>query len=248
MLDIFREVFMPFIIFFPSGKNLWQLFAVFFLTGIGFYFAGSSDVAEAEKYKDGPRALGVAEVNQESLLYEYVKLTGFTDGAYMYSYFQEGKDKEKIDETKAITLYYALLAPEELEVSLNNKQTQPRVFVRQILPDEQRSCIDTQEGCVGSKEITLEGRLTKKMPLEDDITFVKDLAETSLYTVDDNTIYLDVDWRPVTAESASSGKPFAIGWMVVSALLGAFTFYRSRRNKVATPTVSNASSPTQEQL
>jgi hypothetical protein len=236
---------MPFIILAPSGKNLWQLFAVFFLAGVVFYFAASSDTAEANKYKDGPRTLEVAEVNQESLEYEYVKLTGFTDGAYMYSYFQEGKDKEKIDETKAITLYYALLTPEELEVSLGGEQTQPRVFVRQILPEEQRTCVDTG-GCVDSMEVGLEGRLTKTMPLEDDITFVKDLAESSLYTVDDNTLFLDVDWQPKTMDDAASGKPFAIGWMVVSALLGVFTFYRSRRNKVATPTVSNASSPTQE--
>jgi hypothetical protein len=238
---------MPFIIFLPSGRNLWQLFAVFFLAGVGFYFAASSDNAEAEKYKDGPRALDVAEVSQESLEYEYVKLTGFTDGAYMYSYFKEGRNEEKIDETKAITLYYALLAPEELEVSLGGEQTQPRVFVRQILPDEQRSCVDTEEGCVGSMEVALEGRLTKKMPLEDDIDFVKDLAESSLYTIDGNTLFLDVDWKPKTMDDAASGKPFAIGWMVVSALLGVFTFYRSRRNKVAAPPASNASSPTQEQ-
>jgi hypothetical protein len=239
---------MPFIILLPSGKNLWQLFVIFFLTGVGFYFAGSSDVAEAEKYKDGPKAVDVAELNSASPTYDYVQLTGLTDGAYIYSYFAEGKDEAKVDKTKAIVLYYALHTPEQLELSLNNEQSQPAVLVRQYLPEDQVACIDSEAGCMTGGEMTLEGRLTKELPYKEDQEYFDKLAKTGLYTFDGNMLYLNADWKPKTMDEAASGKPFAIGWMVVSALLGAFTFYRSRRNKVATPTASNASSPTQEQL
>lgn len=226
---------MPFIIFLPSRKNLWQLFIIFFLMGVGFYFAGSSDVAEAEKYKDGPKAVDVAELDAKNLEYDYVKLTGLADGAYIYSYFAEGKDEEKIDKTKAIVLYYALHTPEQFDLSINNQQSQPAVLVRQYLPEDQVACIDSEAGCLAGGEMMLEGRLTKELPYKEDQEHFDELIKTGLYALDSNTLYLNADWKPKTMDEAASGKPFAVGWMIVSALLGAFTFYRSHRNKTAAP-------------
>jgi hypothetical protein len=226
---------MPFIIMLPDRKNIWQLFLLFTLLGVGFYFAASSDNVEAAKYEDGPKAADVETLTQESLEYDYVNLTGLNDSAYIYSYFSEGNDEENVNTEKAVILYYTLHTLKEFDLAIAGEQSRPAVVVRQHVPVEERACVDSEEGCLVGGEITLEGRLSKDVSFPDDKEAVDKLAADFLYTVDDNTLYFDADWRPVTAESAASGKPFAIGWMIISGLLTAFTFYRSRRKKDVTP-------------
>ncbi len=233
---------MPLIIMLPAGRNLWQLFGIFFLMGVGFYFAASGDNAEAEKYKGGPKAADVETLNAENLEYDYLNLTGLNDSYYTYSYFSEGKDEEKVDTDKAIILFYTLHTLEELDASISGEQSRPAVVVRQYIADEQRTCIE-DDSCLAGGEMTLEGQLSKDLSDSDDKEAVDKLAKDGLYTFDEDTLYFDADWKPVTAESASGGKPFAIGWMVVSGLLTAFTFYRNRRTKGA----PDPTPPAQEQ-
>jgi hypothetical protein len=237
---------MAFIIMLPAGRNIWQLFALLTLMGVGFYFLSQGDKAEADQYKDGPKTADVetliAETSgAEDLEYDYLKLTGLSDSAYIYSYFSEGKDEETVDTQKAIILYYALLNLEEFDLSIAGEQSRPTVVVRQVVPEEKRACIETEDGCLTGGETTLEGRLSKDPIYPDsDQESLDKLAKDLLYTLDDNTLYFDADWRPKTVEETSGGGAFWIGFSVLWGVATAFTFYRSRRKKAVTP-------PTQEQ-
>jgi hypothetical protein len=226
---------MPFIIMLPSGKNIWQLFLIFTLMGVGFYFLSENDKAEADSYKDGPKAADVETLSADSLEYDYVKLTGLNDSAYIYSYFSEGKDEENVNTEKAVILYYTLHTLKEFDLAIAGEQSRPAVVVRQHVPIEERACVESEDGCLAGGEIVLEGRLSKDLPFPDDKEAVDKLAADFLYSVDDNTLYLDADWQPKSVEETSGGGSFWIGFTVLWGALTAFTFYRSRRKKVTPP-------------
>jgi hypothetical protein len=223
---------MPFIIMLPDRKNIWQLFLIFTLMGVGFYFLSEGDKREANIYKDGPKAADVETLTQDSLEYDYVKLTGLNDSAYIYSYFSEGNDEENVNTEKAIILYYTLHTLKEFDIAIAGEQSRPAVVVRQHVPLEERACAESEEGCLVGGEMTLEGRLSKDLSYPDDKEAVDKLAADFLYTLDDNTLYFDADWRPKTVEATSGGGSFWIGFTVLWGALTAFTFYRSRRKNI----------------
>jgi hypothetical protein len=227
---------MPFIILLPSGKNIWQLFLVFTLLGVAFYFLSESEKTEANTYKDGPKTADVQTLNAQSLEYNYLSLTGLSDSYYIYKAFAEDNDEDNVDTEKAIVLYYALHTLEELDASIAGEQSRPAVVVRQTLPAEERACVETEEGCLAGGEMTLEGRLSKDVPYPDDKEGVDRLAKDGLYTLD-NTLYFDADWQPKTVAETASGGSFWMGWIVVGGLLTAFMFYKSRRKNVTNPPV-----------
>jgi hypothetical protein len=221
------EVFMPFI--FYVWKNRWLRYPLLLLIGGFIYLAGMGAGDEAAKYKDGPQTVDIESLSEANLEYDYVKLTGFADSAYYYTYYTEGKEKEQADEDKDIELYYALHTVADLDVAISGGQSQPAVLVKQFLPKEERACIDTAEGCDISGELTLEGRLSKEPPLIADKGYFEELAK-DLYIIDGNTLYLDAHWKPSTASSASVLGSVGLGWIGATIAGLAYGIFR-RRNK-----------------
>jgi hypothetical protein len=213
-------------------KNRYLRYPVLLLIGGFIYLASMGARDEAANYKDGPQSVDVETLGAENLEYDYVKLTGLSDSYYIYSYFSEGKDEEKADTDKAIILYYALHTLEEFDTSIAGEQSHPAVVVRQILPQEQRACVETEEGCLTGGEMTLEGRVSKEMTYESDKEALDKLAADGLYTFDDNTLYFEEGWKPATASSASELRGVGLGWIGVT-VAGLFYSMFKRRKKNA---------------
>jgi hypothetical protein len=215
-------------------RNRYLRYPILFLIGGFIYLGGVGMRGEAAKYKDGPQTVGMEALSAENLEYDYVKLTGgIADGAYYYTYYTEGKDEEQADEDKAIELYYAVHTLGGLDGVLNGEQVPATVLVKQFLPKEERACIDTEEGCDISGEMTLEGRLSKEPPLIADKGYFEELAK-DYYIIDENTLYLDTSWKPATMSGASFGQLMGMSWVGATLAGLAYGIFR-RRGKKNTP-------------
>jgi hypothetical protein len=213
-------------------KNRYLRYSLLLLLGGFIYLMGLGAGGEAAKYKDGPKSVDIETLSAENLEYDYIKLTGgIADGAYYYTYYTEGKDEEQADEDKAIELYYAVHTLDGLDGVLNGEQVPAKVLVKQFLPKEERACIDTEEGCDISGEMTLEGRLSKEPPLIADKGYFEELAK-GYYTIDENTLYLNTFWKPSTATSASVLGNVGLGW-IGATIAGLFYSIFKRRKKNA---------------
>jgi hypothetical protein len=216
-------------------RNIWLRYPLFLLVGVFIYLGGISENDDAKKYEGGPKEVDVESLSAANLEYDYLKLTGLNDSYFIYSYYAESKDEEKVDEDKAIVLYYALHTLEEFDVSIAGEQSRPAVLVRQVLPEDQRACVESEEGCLVGGEMTLTGQLTKEMPFSDNDekeAFTK-LAEGGLYTVDENTLYFNADWDVPTETNAAITKNLGLIWMGLTALGLVYSVNKRRRRKVA---------------
>lgn len=216
-------------------RNIWLRYSILLAVGIFIYLGGLSENDDAKKYARGPEAVDIESLSGKNLEYDYLTLTGLNDSYYIYAYFSEGKDEEKIDKDKAIILYYALHTLEELDVSIAGEQSRPTVLVRQVLPEDQRACVESEEGCLVGGEMTLTGQLTKEMPYsgDDEKEAFDKLAQDGLYTVDENTLYFNADWDVPTESNASITKGLGIVWMGLTALGLAYSVNKRRKKKVA---------------
>jgi hypothetical protein len=222
-------------------RNIWLRYSILLALGVSIYLGGISENDDAKKYEGGPKEVDVESLSAKNLEYDYLTLTGLNDSYFLYAYFSEGKDKEKIDKDKAIILYYALHTLEELDASIAGEQSRPTVLVRQVLPEEQRACVESEDGCLTGGEMTLTGQLTKERPFEGDDekeAFTK-LAEGGLYTVDENTLYLNADWDVPTESNASITKGLGVVWTGLSALGLAFSWNKRRKRKLAELAITN---------
>lgn len=225
-------------------KNRWIRYPLLLLLGGFIYLAGMGAGDEAAKYKDGPQTVDVETLSAANLEYDYVKLTGFNDSFYIYSYYSEGRDEEKADTDKAIVLFYTLHNIEQFDASIAGEQSQPAVVVRQVLPTEQRACVDSEEGCLVGGELTLEGRLSKDVYAPSDKEAIDKLAADGSYIVNENTLYFEADWKPSTASTASSAKTAGLGWLGATIVGLFYSIFKGRRkNKAGEPVLA----PSQEQ-
>lgn len=218
---------MPLILY--VWKNRYLRYPLLLLIGGFIFLMGSAAGDEAAKYKDGPQTVDIETLSADNLEYDYVKLTGLADSAYYYTYQVEGNDENVADEDKPVDVYYALHTLDAFDRSISGEQVEAKVLVKQFLPKEERACINTQEGCDISGELTLEGRLSKEPPLVSDKPHFEALAK-DLYVIDENTLYLDTFWKPATSSGASIGRTLGIGWVGTTLAGLAFGIYR-RRNK-----------------
>jgi hypothetical protein len=214
-------------------RHLWLRYTILLAIGFFIYLGGLGEIDEAKTYQDGPKAADVTSLSEKNLEYDYLEVTGLNDSYYSYSYYSEAKDEEKADTDKAVVLYYPLLVLEEFDTSIAGEQSRPTVIVRQVLPQEQRACIET-DSCLAGGEMTLEGRLSKDLPYSSDKEAVAKLIEGGLYTVDANTLYFDADWKPSTVSSGGTTKNIGLGWMLLTALSLPLTLFL-RRRKAAQP-------------
>lgn len=226
-------------------RHLWLRYAVLLAIGFFIYLAGLGEIDEAKTYQDGPQAGDVASLSEKSLEYDYFKLTGLNDSYYSYSYYAEGEDEERADTDKAIVLFYPLLVLEEFDTSIAGEQSRPSVIVRQVLPEEQRACIET-DSCLEGGEMTLEGRLSGEMLYSSDKQAIDKLTEGGFYIVDANTLYFDADWKPSTVSSGGTTKNIGLGWMLLTALSLPLTLFL-RRKKVEKQTATDSGLAPQEQ-
>jgi hypothetical protein len=219
-------------------RNFWLRYAVLIGAGLFIWMGGLFEMDEARTYKDGPKATDISAISQDSLEYDYLTLTGLNDGSYVYSYIKKD-DKtanSDVDLSENIILYYALLKQDQYDVSINNEQSSPTVLVRQILPEADKACVET-ESCLTGDEMRVQGRLMKETDSTDQKEF-EELAKTSLYTISDQTLYFDADWEPTTSSSAGITKGLGITWTSLAALALAFNLYL--RRKKATTLASQA--------
>jgi hypothetical protein len=214
-------------------KNRYLRYPLLLLIGGFIYLAGMGAGDEAAHYKDGPQAVDIETLSAENLEYDYLKLTGLNDSYYIYSYYSEGKDEEKADTDKAVVLYYTLHALNELDASIAGEQSRPSVVVRQVLPTEQRACVESTDGCLTGGEMTLEGRLSKEMTYPSDKEALDKLAKDGLYTFDENTLYFEADWKPATTSNASTAKTAGLGWL--GATIAGLVYSIFKRRKQNTP-------------
>jgi LPXTG-motif cell wall-anchored protein len=226
---------MPLILY--VWRNRWLRYFLLLLVG-GFIYLGATGMGdEAAKYADGPQSVDIETLTSESLENDYVQLTGLTDGGYMYSFSKEG-NSEEIDLEESIILYYALHTPEQYDVALQGGASQPPVFVRQVLPQEQRACVNSEEKCLTPGELTLEGRLSKTIPFEADQDDFDDVFKNGGYVTDANTLYLDANWQPVTASGASTGKNVGLAWLGATVAGLFYSIFKRRKKNVADVPIS----------
>jgi hypothetical protein len=231
-------------------RTIWLRYSILLALGGFIYLGGLTENDDANKYKSGPKDADVESLSEKNLEYDYLTLTGLNDSYYAYGYYSEGKDEEKIDKDKAIILYYALHTLEELDVSIAGEQSRPTVIVRQVLPEEKRACVDTDE-CLAGGDMTVVGQLSKDLPYADEKDVVDKLTEGGLYTIDENTFYFDADWKQPTESNASITKGIGVVFMGLSALGLAYSLNKRRKKKALVEPLTNtndSSLSSQEQL
>lgn len=218
---------MPFI--FYVWKNRWLRYGVLLFLGGFIYLAGMGASDQAAKYKDGPQVVDVTALSAANLEYDYLKLTGFTDSQYYYTYeIEEGKEDD-VNTDKPIVLFYALWAGDQLDAFAAGETAKPAAFVKQVLPMEQRGCVETEEGCLQMAEVQLEGQLLKEITGEYNKDTLNKLITEGGYTVDANTLYFDANWKPSTEGSASTAKTVGLGWLGATVAGLAFSIFRRRK-------------------
>jgi hypothetical protein len=212
--------------------GIWIRHIILFLVGLFFVLVASSLTDEASTYRKGPEAIDAATLSDKNLEYDYLELSGFTDGFHYIYYFapDNAKDENDVDLEEEIVMYYALLDEKQYDRSMNGEQSKPAVLIRQILPeDTDRSCAETDEGCLTAGELTLTGRLMPTLPNEeDDETFSK-VVDEGLYATNNKTLYFDADWRPATSGLASFAKYFSWLWIGLTALSLPWSLSRRRK-------------------
>jgi hypothetical protein len=212
--------------------GIWIRHIVLFLVGLFFVAVASSLNDEARTYKDGPKATDAAAVTEATLEYDYLELSGFTDGFHYVYYFQpeNSTDENDVDLEEEIVMYYALLDEKQYDRSMNGEQSKPAVLVRQILPeDTDRSCAETDEGCLSPGKLTLTGKLMPTLPNEkDDETFTKVIDE-GLYATNNKTLYFDADWEPATSGVAGFARTFSWLWVGLTAVSLPWSLSRRRK-------------------
>jgi hypothetical protein len=213
-------------------KNRYLRYPILLLIGGFIYLMGAGAGDEAAKYKDGPQTVDIETLSAANLEYDYLKVTGFTDSQYYYTYQTEEGKEDEVNTDKPIVLFYALWAGEQLDAYMAGEAARPVAFVRQLLPLEQRGCVETEAGCMEMTEATVEGRLLKEITLENDKDTLNKLITEGGYTADENTLYLDASWRPATARSASVLGNVGLGW-VGATVAGLFYSIFKRRKKNA---------------
>jgi hypothetical protein len=227
---------MPLILY--VWKNRWLRYPLLLLVGGFIYLAGMGMGDEAAQYADGPQTVDIATLSADSLESDYVQLTGLTDGGYMYSFTKEDNQSQEIDLDESIILYYALHTPEQYDVALQGGGSQPPVFVRQVLPQEQRACVNSEEKCLVPGELTLEGRLSTTIPFEADQDDFDDVFTNGMYIADANTLYLDANWKPATAGTASLGKNIGLAWLGATVAGLFYSIFKRRKKNIADVPIS----------
>jgi hypothetical protein len=214
-------------------KRFWLRYAVLLNIGGFIYLAGLGQIDEAKIYQDGPQSADVETLAPENLKYDYLTLTGLNDSYYSFSYYSESSSDEQVDKDKQIVLFYTLQILEEFDASIAGEQSHAAVIVREVLPDEKRACVE-DDSCLEGGEMTLEGRLSEQPPYSSDQEAIDMLVKDGLYTVDENTLYFDASWRPVTSSTANITKNVGLGWMLVVALLLLLNVLLRRKTQTAT--------------
>lgn len=226
-------------------RNVWLRHLALFAIGLTLFFVGSSLSKEANVYKDGPQRVDAASLSENNLEYDYITLTGLTDGFHYVYYFEpeNATSKNDVDLDKQIVMYYALLDQKQYDRSMEGEQSKPAVLVRQILPqDVDRTCAETDEGCLSSGELTLTGRLTTTVLKEEDTDLFNSVVEEGLYTTNNKTLYFDADWKPATTTSA--GITSYASWILIGLTALSLPWTLSRKRK---QTEAAAQTPEQEE-
>jgi hypothetical protein len=236
------------VLFLFIWRRFWLRYVVLLNIGGFIYLAGLGQIDEANLYKDGSQSANVETLTSENLKYDYLTLTGLNDSYYSFRYFSETATDEQVDKDKQIVLFYTLQTPEELDASLAGKQSHAAVIVRQVLPEEKRACVE-DDSCLEGGEMTLEGRLSKTIAYASDQGAIDMLVKNGLYSVDENTLYFDASWQPVTSSTATITKNVGLGWMLVTALLLLLNVFSRRKKQMATnlspddPAATESSAP-----
>jgi hypothetical protein len=213
-------------------RNIWLRHLALFAIGLGLFFLGSGWTKEANTYKNGPQPLDAASLTEKNLEYDYLTLTGLTDGFHYIYYFEpeNATNSNDVDLDKQIVLYYALLDPKQYDRSMNGDQSKPAVLVRQVLPqDVDRTCAETDEGCLTPGELTLTGRLMTGVLKEEDTDLFNDVVEKGLYATNTKTLYFDADWKPATTTSAGVTSYASWIWVGLTAISLPWTLSRKRK-------------------
>jgi hypothetical protein len=213
-------------------KTRWLRYGILLFLGAFIYLAGMGASDEAAQYKDGPQAIDVESLSAANLEYDYLKVTGFTDSQYYYTYQTEEGKEDEVNTDRPIVLFYALWVGDQLDAFMAGEAAKPVAFVRQQLPLEERGCVETEAGCMEMTEATLEGRLLKEITGENDKDTLNKLITEGGYTADENTLYFDANWKPSTASRASNFKTVGLGWLGAT-VAGLFYSIFKRRKKNA---------------
>ncbi len=229
-------------------RNIWLRHIALFTMGLGLFFLGSGLSKEASVYQDGPKAVDAASLSENNLEYDYITLTGLTDGFHYIYYFEpeNAANSNDVDLDKQIVLYYALLDQKQYDRSIEGEQSKPAVLVRQILPkDTDRTCAETDEGCLTPGEVTLTGRLMTGVFKEEDTDLFNSVVEEGLYATNNKTLYFDADWKPTTTTNAGVTRYGSWIWIALTAISLPWTLSRKRKQAEAQSVEEAASSTPQ---
>jgi hypothetical protein len=225
-------------------RNVWLRHLAFFAAGLALFFLGSGLTKEANVYKDGPQVVDAASLSESNLEYDYLTLNGFTDGFHYIYYFEpeNATSSNDVNLEKEIVLYYALLDQKQFDRSMEGEQSKPAVLVRQILPkDVDRTCAETDEGCLTSGELALTGKLMTTLVKEEDTDLFTSVIDDGLYATNSKTLYFDADWKPATSSSAGLTTYGSWIWIALTAVSLPWTLSR-RRKKIEAMQASPAQS------
>jgi hypothetical protein len=213
-------------------RSVWLRHFALFGIGLALFSLGSDWTKEASTYKDGPKTVEAASLSESNLEYDYLELSGFTDGFHYIYYFEpdNATDKNDVDLDKEVVLYYALLDEKQYDRSVNGEQSKPAVLVRQILPkDTDRTCAETDEGCLSAGELTLTGKLTTTFVKEEDADLFTKVVDEGLYATNTKTLYFDADWKPASTSNAGFTRYASWVWIALTALSLPWTLSRRRK-------------------
>jgi hypothetical protein len=231
-------------------RNIWLRHIALFAIGLALFFLGSGLSKEASAYKDGPQTVDAATLSEKNLEYDYLSLTGLTDGFHYISYVapENATGENDVDLEKEIVLYYALLDQKQYDRSLNGDQSKPAVLVRQILPkDTDRACAETDEGCLTAGELSLTGKLMTTLPKEEDADLFAKVADEGNYATNTKTLYFDADWKPAAVSSAGFTRYGSWLWIALTAISLPLTVSR-RRKKAELAMQASQAQPVQQSV